>query len=1162
MKSKKILIAALSLGLIFAPTKPPVFAADAELISTDEDRFNEIKQSDMMHYQTMVNTYQNKKDGISEKQIANFSNVNKIYKQLDALRTEKQNYESELKKANQENASDAYKNDIITNIERVDKDIDQLKEEYAEVVRIREDLRINAEETDAYLVAYKNTLEAVRKSQNLFDLNKAKLTNKITIIRIEKAITYSEKKAYLGEVDKATTIEELDKIRQEVLKIKDEFNRSKQENEENPETEPDNQSPDQNETTAPNEEELKAAKESAIENLKSKTNLTEAQVKLFEEEISNAENLEELAEINKKVDESEQNAIEVKELSEAKDKAKQSLESSEHIDSEQKVIFENQIEEADTIDKILEIENNIKLADEKAKKEKIVQELANSKQILEEKLENTSLSPEQKDAFKDRILNAKNQADLEAIQIEIDQAYEKVKKEKELEANKKSLIEKLNSKENLRPDQKAEFEKQIVEATDKETLTKIEEEIILAVEVAKKEKEAQELENAKLTLEEKLENTSLSPEQKDAFKNRILNLENHADLEVIKKDIDQADEEAAKAKELAEAKEKAKQSLENAKNINLEQKTNFEKQIEDSNTIDQLLEIENNIKLADEKAQQEKIAQELASSKQILEEKLENTNLSSEQKDAFKDRILNAKNQADLEAIQIEIDQTDEIAKKEKVNQELEANKKSLIEYLNSKENLRPDQKEEFEKQIVEATDKETLANIEEEITLAVEVAKKEKIAQELAAAKESAIENLKAKINLTEAQVKLFEEAISNAENLEELAEINKKVNEADEKAKQEKVSQELENAKQLLEEKLENTGLSPEQKDTFKNRILKAERQAELETIESDINQADEKAIQEKVAQKLENAKSDLAEKLFSTSLNQDQKDSFLEKINKAADLEGLEAIDKEIEIASNQVDENIENETEKDPSNEETPSTPDPEEEKPKDEEKDPSEENPNEEEAGNLPENQDDNTTENPDPSNEDPVDDDNELENNPQNPDSDNGNNDSSDTSENVENTPTDDNTANGRENNTADGENPEKTSPEGQRPRNTKITRPIFGNTTPVSRPLENPSYLPSTITINETSTAKKDTIELKDDLKYLKKGTYKISDLEAKRDKIEAAIKKNKATVRAIGILEDLAPKTLAKNRAKINALLEQSQKLLAQANYALAEYNYLLSK
>ena len=253
---------------------------------------------------------------------------------------------------------------------------------------------------------------------------------------------------------------------------------------------------------------------------------------------------------------------------------------------------------------------------------------------------------------------------------------------------------------------------------------------------------------------------------------------------------------------------------------------------------------------------------------------------------------------------------------------------------------------------------------------------------------------------------------------------------------------------------------------------------------------------------------------------------------------------------------MDENTENETEKYPSNEETPSTPDPEEEKPKDEE------NPNGEDSGSLPGNQDNNPTENPNPSKEDPADDGKELENNPQNPDSDNGNTDNSDTSENVENTPTDDNSANGRENNTADGENPEKTNPQGRRPKNTKITKPIFANTIPANRPLEDLYHLPSTITIKENIAAKKDTIELKDDLKYIKKGTYKISDLEAKRDKIEESIKKNKATVRAIDILEELAPKTLAKNRAEINALLEQSQKLLAQANYALAEYNYLLSK
>ena len=892
MKSKKILIAALSLGLIFAPTKPPVFAADAELAEVDFAS----KRLNLIHKQEIV-TGKTENEYIKIKAISD-----EALKILNSEKRKKIELEKNIERLKNEleaNPSNDRKIEIVTEINNLksqldlqNQKIDELDQDYKE----KEEKRAHYE----YIASVERyLLSDYRSAKRDIDLEIADAKYQIRVFRNQGLLDDEERNSFISEINAVSKTENPE----DYIKIY-ESARAKAEQKkseklvENTETETDNQTPNPSETTAPNEEELKAAKESAIENLKSKTNLTEDQEKLFEEAINNAENLEEIAEINKKVDETEEEASKAKDVSEAKGKAKQSLESSEHIDYEQKVIFENQIEEADTIDKILEIENNIKLADEKAKKEKIAQELANSKQILEEKLENTNLSSE----------------------------------------------------------------------------------------------------------------------QKDSFKNRILNSENHADLEAIKKDIDQAEEEASKAKEVSEAKDKAKQSLENAENIDSEQKASFENQIEEADTIDKILEIENNIKLADEKAKKEKIAQELANSKQILEEKLEDTVLAPEQKDAFKDRILNAEKQAELEAIQIEIDQTDEIVKKEK---ELEENKKLLRENLNSQENLRPDQKEEFEKQIAEANDKEALAEIEE-------------------------------------------------------------------------------------------------------------------------DMNLADEKAIQEKASQELENAKSDLAEKLLATSLNQDQKDSFLEKIHNVTDLEVLEAIDKEIEIASNQVDENIGNEIEKDPSNEE----------------------NPNEEEAGNLPENQDDNTTEKPDPSNEDPVDDDNELENNPQNPDPDNGNTDSSDTSENVEDTPTDDNSANGRENNTADGENPEKTSPEGQRPRNTKITRPIFSNTTPVYRPLESPSYLPSTITINETSTAKKDTIELKYDLKYLKKGTYKISDLEAKRDKIEEAIKKNKATVRAIGILEDLAPKTLVKNRAKINALLEQSQKLLAQANYALAEYNYLLSK
>lgn len=89
-----------------------------------------------------------------------------------------------------------------------------------------------------------------------------------------------------------------------------------------------------------------------------------------------------------------------------------------------------------------------------------------------------------------------------------------------------------------------------------------------------------------------------------------------------------------------------------------------------------------------------------------------------------------------------------------------------------------------------------------------------------------------------------------------------------------------------------------------------------------------------------------------------------------------------------------------------------------------------------------------------------------------------------------------------------------------------------------------------------------KDTIVVEDTYKYIKKGIHKLADLEATRDKLQKSIAHNKATVRAIELLEDLTPKTVAKNREKINALLKESERLLKEANYALAEYNYVLSK
>lgn len=104
--------------------------------------------------------------------------------------------------------------------------------------------------------------------------------------------------------------------------------------------------------------------------------------------------------------------------------------------------------------------------------------------------------------------------------------------------------------------------------------------------------------------------------------------------------------------------------------------------------------------------------------------------------------------------------------------------------------------------------------------------------------------------------------------------------------------------------------------------------------------------------------------------------------------------------------------------------------------------------------------------------------------------------------------------------------------------------------------------YITTIEILDEKPQVAKDTIVVENTYKYIKKGIHKLADLEATRDKLQKSIAHNKATVRAIELLEELTPKTVAKNREKINALLKESKRLLKEANYALAEYNYVLSK
>ena len=150
--------------------------------------------------------------------------------------------------------------------------------------------------------------------------------------------------------------------------------------------------------------------------------------------------------------------------------------------------------------------------------------------------------------------------------------------------------------------------------------------------------------------------------------------------------------------------------------------------------------------------------------------------------------------------------------------------------------------------------------------------------------------------------------------------------------------------------------------------------------------------------------------------------------------------------------------------------------------------------------------------------------------------------------------------------------NKDKTSVENHKEETTSkpsqnYLHQILGKIYPNSATIRiiNPSGNDYTTTIKlteEKPQPAKDTIIVKENYRYIKKGSHKVDDLKAKRDQLQKSIAHNKASVRAIELLEELTPKTVAKNRDKINALLKESERLIKEANYALAEYNYVLSK
>lgn len=389
-----------------------------------------------------------------------------------------------------------------------------------------------------------------KSSQKLAD---AKTKAKDEITKMPK-LTDEQVKGYQDRVDKATTPEAVQAIVDEAKKASDKLVADKAA--------------------------LEKAKIEAIAKIDALKNLTEEEKTPFKTRINEAKDIPTVDTIV-----SEATAEDTKKatLKEAKDNAKKAIEAMDGLTTEEKKAYEDEIDKSTTPQEVQDIVDRAKEVSDKAinDKQTLDQAKEDAKKIIDE-LKN--LTPEEKNAAKKAVDEATNKA-------EVDNALDQAKKLDELNKAKKDAKAEIDADTNIPEDKKNEAKDAIDKAKDKEDIDKIVEEAKNEGKTEEEKKKA--LDDAKDKAKgevDKLDN--LSPEEKDKFKKDIDNATDKAAVDKIVENAKNNDKEKLDAKTLDEAKENAKKVVDELKNLTKEEKETVKKLVDeakDKETIDKIV---------------------------------------------------------------------------------------------------------------------------------------------------------------------------------------------------------------------------------------------------------------------------------------------------------------------------------------------------------------------------------------------------------------------------------------------------------------------------------------------------------------------------------------------------------------------------------------------
>ncbi|MBP4092725.1 GA module-containing protein, partial [Enterococcus faecalis] len=581
-----------------------------------------------------------------------------------------------------------------------------------------------------------------------------------------------------------------------------------------------------------------------------------------------------------------------------------------NLTNEEKQAAENKIDEATNLDQINKVVEEMKNLDaaRQATRDNAQQELNNLKNLTE--TENNH--------FNERLNDAKSVKEINQVVEDARQTDEANHLAKELEAAKKDAQNKINELKDLTTEEKATFGDQVNNGKTVDEVNQIVEEAIKQDDTTRREKEKQ-FEELKNKGKDKISNefVDLTPAEKEGFIEQIEALNNpDNDLDALKNIIDQAqqkDEANRLEKQLNEAKNKAKDMINGLDNLDKITKEKLIERINNAQTVDEVNGIRQEALDQDEALRQEK---ELAKDK-IAKEL---NHLTAEEKKEFITNIDKAQTVEEIQGILTDAETKNLENQEAQKRKELNEAKQKVQEILDGLENLSPEEKDRFEKEIKEATNQEQLEKISNDA--------KNKDTENFIHQKNNTKDTINNNEHLTDTEKEELKKQVDEAKNSTEVKGIEDKAKKQGEANKAEKEAKELEDAKTKVKDSINNNNdLTESEKDSLAKEVDDSKTIEEVNSVEDKANKQGEANKVEKEAKELEDAKNKVKDSINNNpDLTDAEKDSLVKEVENSKTIDEVNSINdkankqgeankaekeaKELEDAKNKVKDSINN------------------------------------------------------------------------------------------------------------------------------------------------------------------------------------------------------------------------------------------------------------